>query len=166
MHIFTSLCTSYTCTCAECREFESHPRQLIFLQKSNCLGCAVLLCFVVSMALLASFFLPSESLVNMSNNIRVYTRMLCSSLPPDPPLSRPKSHIVCGGVSSRDVCLRCSELLEYRYIYIITVIFIHYHCNFYLSFLLYLQETSDGVDHIVVGAPGTYTWRGILYMYM
>ena len=28
-------------------------------------GCVVLLCFVVSMALLASFFLPSASLINM-----------------------------------------------------------------------------------------------------
>ena len=27
--------------------------------KSDCLGCAVLLCLVVSMTLLASFFLPS-----------------------------------------------------------------------------------------------------------
>ena len=33
-----------------------------FLWKSNCLGCAVLLCFVVCMTLLASFFLPSSSL--------------------------------------------------------------------------------------------------------
>ena len=38
----------------ECCGFESHPRQLIFLRKSDCLGCAVLLC------LLASFFLPSH----------------------------------------------------------------------------------------------------------
>ena len=39
--------------CIECRGFESHPRQLIFLRKSDCLGCAVLLC----LTLLASFFL-------------------------------------------------------------------------------------------------------------
>ena len=37
-----------------------HPRQLIFLRKSNCLGCAVLLCLVVCLTLLASFFLPSH----------------------------------------------------------------------------------------------------------
>ena len=44
----------------ECRGFESHPRQLIFLRKSDCLGCAVLLCLVVvCLILLASFFLPS-----------------------------------------------------------------------------------------------------------
>ena len=41
----------------ECRGFESHPRQLIFRQKSDCLGCAVLLCLVVCLTLLASFFL-------------------------------------------------------------------------------------------------------------
>ena len=36
--------------------FESHPRQLIFIWKSDCLGCALLLCFVVCMTLLVSFF--------------------------------------------------------------------------------------------------------------
>ena len=40
----------------ECRGFESHPRQLIFLWKSDCLGCAVLLCLVVCLTLLASLF--------------------------------------------------------------------------------------------------------------
>ena len=50
---------------AECRGFESHPRQLILLWKSDCLGCAVLLCLVVCLTLLASFFLPSASLINM-----------------------------------------------------------------------------------------------------
>ena len=30
----------------ECRGFESHLRQLIFSRKSDCLGCAVLLCLV------------------------------------------------------------------------------------------------------------------------
>ena len=37
---------------------ESHPRQLIFLRKSDCLGCAVLLCLVCLFDL-ACFFLPS-----------------------------------------------------------------------------------------------------------
>ena len=36
------------------------PRQLVFLRKSDCLGCAVLLCLVVCLTLLASFFLPSH----------------------------------------------------------------------------------------------------------
>ena len=36
-----------------------------FLWKSDCLGCAVLLCFVVCLTLLASFFLPSASPTNM-----------------------------------------------------------------------------------------------------
>ena len=32
----------------------------MFLRKSDCLGCVVLLCLVVCMTLLASFFLPSH----------------------------------------------------------------------------------------------------------
>ena len=40
------------------RGFESHLRQLIFLK--DCLGCAVLLCLVICLTLLASFFLPSH----------------------------------------------------------------------------------------------------------
>ena len=41
----------------ECRGFGSHPRQLIFLWKSDCLGCVVaLLCCLYD---LACFFLPS-----------------------------------------------------------------------------------------------------------
>ena len=35
-------------------------RQLIFLRKSDRLGCAVLLCLVVCLTFLASFFLPSH----------------------------------------------------------------------------------------------------------
>ena len=49
--------------------FESHPRQLIFLRKSDCLGCAVLPCLVVCLTLLASFFLPSHLSLK-----HVYTR--------------------------------------------------------------------------------------------
>ena len=41
--------------------FPVHPRQLIFLRKSDYLGCAVLLCLVVCLTLLACFFLPSFS---------------------------------------------------------------------------------------------------------
>ena len=44
----------------ECRGFESHPRQLIFSRKSDCLGCAVLLCLVCLFDL-ACFFLSSFS---------------------------------------------------------------------------------------------------------
>ena len=42
----------------ECHGFESHPRQLIFSRKSDCLGCAVLLylvCLFVWACLLLSF---------------------------------------------------------------------------------------------------------------
>ena len=44
----------------ECRGFESHLRQLIFLTESDCFGCAVLLCLVVCLTLFASSFLPSH----------------------------------------------------------------------------------------------------------
>ena len=40
-------------------------RQLSFLMKSDCLGCAVLLCLVVCLTLLASFFLSSASHIIM-----------------------------------------------------------------------------------------------------
>ena len=45
--------------------FESHLRQLIFLWKSDYLGCVVLPCFVVCMTSLSSFFLSFASLINM-----------------------------------------------------------------------------------------------------
>ena len=51
----------------ECRRFESHPRQLIFSRKSDCLGCAVLL-YLVCLTLLASFFHLSFK------NLYIYTR--------------------------------------------------------------------------------------------
>ena len=37
-----------------------YMRQLIFLRKSDCFGCAVLLCIIVCLTLFASFFLPSH----------------------------------------------------------------------------------------------------------
>ena len=49
----------------ECRGFESHPRQLIFHRKSDCLGCTVLLCLVVCLTLLASSFLPSLTCIHL-----------------------------------------------------------------------------------------------------
>ena len=48
-----------------CVRVESKERQCSiymaanFFMKSDCLGCAVLLCLVVCLTLLASFFLPS-----------------------------------------------------------------------------------------------------------
>ena len=50
----------FYCVHVECRGFESHLRQLIFSRKSDCLGCAVLLCLVCLFDL-ACFFLPSFS---------------------------------------------------------------------------------------------------------
>ena len=38
----------------ECHGFKSHPKQLFFLRKNDCLGCAVLLYLVVCLTLLAS----------------------------------------------------------------------------------------------------------------
>ena len=52
------------------RGFESHPRQLIFLRKSDCLGCAMLLC-LVCLTLLAYFFLPSHLSLK---RVYMYTR--------------------------------------------------------------------------------------------
>ena len=50
---------SYQSQDIQCTVYMSHVRQLIFLRKSDCLGCALLLCLVVCMTLLASSFLPS-----------------------------------------------------------------------------------------------------------
>ena len=76
-HVFDQLAVSNkqsycTCTMIACTRrkslgtrlyiysgFESHLRQLIFLRKSDCLGCAVLLCLVCLFDL-ACFFLPSH----------------------------------------------------------------------------------------------------------
>ena len=46
-----------------CRGFESHLRQLIFSRKSDCLGCAVLLCLVCLFDL-ACFFLSFFLLIS------------------------------------------------------------------------------------------------------
>ena len=62
---------------------ESHPRQLVFLRKSDCLGCAVLLC-LVGLFDLACFFLPSASLVN------IYT--LARAIPHKQPYTHPSLH--------------------------------------------------------------------------
>ena len=51
----------------ECRGFESHLRQLIFLRKSDCLRCAVLLCLNCCLFDLACFFLPSFSHLSLKN---------------------------------------------------------------------------------------------------
>ena len=52
----------YSVYSVECHGFESHPRLLIFSCGSDCLGCVVLVWFVVCMTLLASFFPLSASL--------------------------------------------------------------------------------------------------------
>ena len=75
--------------------YMSHPRQLIFLRKSDCLGCAVLLCLVVCLTLLDSFFLPFHhslkhvhvyiSHTHMHTRIRCTTQPLCFSQRPRAP---------------------------------------------------------------------------------
>ena len=64
VHLFPEVLYMYIHV--ECRGFESHPRQLIFSRKSDCLGCAVLLC-LVCLFHLACFFLSSFSslIINM-----------------------------------------------------------------------------------------------------
>ena len=57
-----------------CHGFKSHPRQLIFLWESDCLGCSA--SNVVFMALLASF-LPSAFLINMYIH---YTLACCCNM--------------------------------------------------------------------------------------
>ena len=76
---------SPTCTC---RGFESHPRQLIFSRKSDCLGCAVLLCLVCLFDL-ACFFLSSFSSL-IQKHVHVYTctcNCQCVTCSPLAPLS-------------------------------------------------------------------------------
>ena len=46
-----------------CRGFESHPRQLIFSTKSDCLGCAVLLGLVCLFDLACFFHSSFSSLI-------------------------------------------------------------------------------------------------------
>ena len=58
--LVVALCLEHSRQSVECRGFESHPRQLIFLRKSDCLGCAVLL-YLVCLFDLACFFLSSFS---------------------------------------------------------------------------------------------------------
>ena len=55
----------------------------------DCLGCAVLICLVVCLTLLASFFLPSHlSFKNMYKHIPVHVQYTCKLLlciSPEPP---------------------------------------------------------------------------------
>ena len=64
-----------------------HARQLVFLRKSDCLGCAVLLCLVVCLTLLASFFshLSCVFILRAPPRIRHRSSSLPPPLPPCPP---------------------------------------------------------------------------------
>ena len=65
--IHVHLYSTHTNTPHNMDMYMSHPRQLIFLWKSDYLGCAVLLCLNFCLFDLACFFLPSFfiSLINM-----------------------------------------------------------------------------------------------------
>ena len=67
-------------TCSLSLHVYTCARQLIFLWKSDCLGCAVLLCLVVCLTLLASFFLPSFSSLINSNNSCMYIHVLVGNI--------------------------------------------------------------------------------------
>ena len=92
---------------AEYRGLESHPRQLIFLWKSDHLRGIVLLYFIC-VALLASFFLPSASLINMYCTACVPSSLLF--LPPLPPPSM-VMHTVFTPISLRDDVVRLRDNL-------------------------------------------------------
>ena len=54
---------------------------LIFLRKSDFLGCAVLLCLVVCLTLLASFFLPSFSCLSLKHIlVGVSLQIVCQTI--------------------------------------------------------------------------------------
>ena len=93
---------------AEYRGLESHPRQLIFLWKSDHLRGIVLLYFVC-VALLAPFFLPSASLINMYCTSCVPSSLLFL-LPPLPPPSM-VMHTVFTPISLRDDVVRLRDNL-------------------------------------------------------
>ena len=63
----------------ECRGFESHPRQLIFLRKGKVTALGVLCCFAlfVCLTLLASFF--HFSFKNMYMYMYMYMEILMHS---------------------------------------------------------------------------------------
>ena len=62
-----------------CR-FKSHQRQLIFLRKSDCLGCAVLLCLVVCLTMLASSLINTCTLTVCLYCAKVVIDDLCTNM--------------------------------------------------------------------------------------
>ena len=69
--------------CLECRVSWVRVPPEAAHWKSDCLGCAVLLCFVACLTLLASSFLPSASLINMYSTctlIKSVTKYTCAVL--------------------------------------------------------------------------------------
>ena len=67
--VHSIMCIIYTCSNiilfheAKMRDVYMHESNLRQLWKSDCLGCAVLLCLVVCLTLLVSFFLPLSNII-------------------------------------------------------------------------------------------------------
>ena len=82
MHHFGQLISSWlhVHVRVECRGFESHLRQLIFLRKSDRLGCAVLLCLVCLFDL-ACFFLSSFLLSSLIKTCMIITAKMWGEFP-------------------------------------------------------------------------------------
>ena len=95
--------------------YMSHPRQLIFLRKSDCLRCAVLLCFVVYLTLLASFFLPSHLSLK-----HVYTYM--------------HTYVIRTCIHMYSITIH----LQYMYTYMYVLMHIHVHVHMYIRTSLHV----------------------------
>ena len=97
----------------ECRGFESHPRQL---RKSDCLGCAVLLCLVCLFDL-ACFFLPSfSSLIKTCTYVQcmyasIHMHLYGSGSTSSHPALRLVSNFLRGGVGT-DTVMHLTDCIQ------------------------------------------------------
>ena len=83
VHYYTYICRNshihiHVHESIECRGLESHLRQLIFSRKSDCIGCAVLLCLVCLFDL-ACYFLSSFSSL-ISKHVYTHIYIQCSTV--------------------------------------------------------------------------------------
>ena len=78
IHVHVLYVHACTCTCSILVNVHVQCTcQLIFLRKSDCLGCAALLCLVVCLILLAFFFLPSHlSLKHVYIHVRLCKHLI------------------------------------------------------------------------------------------
>ena len=152
----------------------------------NCLGCVVLLCFVVCLTLLAYFFLPSSSLINTYMymyrvKLHLIMRPVSLSILPSPPLSlspcaahreKPLSLYVftedqsllhqvtrrtsSGGLTHNDTMQQYAGTL---YIYYIQYIILYYVLYKYAG-TLYIYYIQYIILHYIL-----YKYAGTLYIY-